>query len=98
MGRFIIVAFALLLVWPARAQISVPCADDKMREKVREIILQGIDQGLRNQTAQAFLIWMKDTTAQPKRALTGLDAAVEAYMKSRENALAWNPHACEGKL
>jgi hypothetical protein len=87
----------VLLTGPAQAQISVPCADSQMKERVREIILQGIDQGLRNQTAQAFLIWMKDTTAQPKRALAGLDTAVEAYMRSRENALKWNPSPCEGK-
>ena len=94
-----VVALAILIapIGAAHAQITTPCADSQMEEHVRHVILEGIDQGLRNQTARLFELWMKDQSNQPQRALTGMDAAVEAFMRSRDNVLKWNPHTCGDK-
>jgi hypothetical protein len=85
---------AALIATGAHAQIRVPCADSQMQEKVRAVILEGIDQALMNQTAKVFEIWMRDQSNQPKRALTGMDVAVSAYIRSRENAMQWRPPLC----
>jgi len=85
------------LTGSARAQISVPCADSQTQERIRTLLLEGIDQALRNQTVRAFDFWMKDQTAQPKRALIGMDMAVSAFIRSRQNAMQWMPPLCGEK-
>jgi hypothetical protein len=96
--RWIMISYVLLFsacsIQQAWGQITVPCADDKEQEHIRAIILEGIDLGLKNHTARQFDLWMKDQSEQPGRALTGMDTAVKAYMRSRENAQHWNPPPC----
>jgi len=91
-------AIALLTLWAgiagARAQVSLACKDSQTQEQVRKVVLEGIDQALRNQTVRVFDIWMKDASEQPKRALTGMDAAISAYVRARANASKWAPPLC----
>ena len=81
----------------AGAQIKVDCADDETREKIRALILTGIDQALINQVAKLFEVWMREAGEPPKRALTGADLATNAYLRARANSLKWNPPLCEEK-
>ena len=89
---------ALLTLWAgiagARAQVSLACMDSRTQEQVRTVVLEGIDQALLNQTVRVFDIWMKDPSEQPKRALTGMDVAISAYVRSRANASKWAPPLC----
>jgi len=70
------------------------CIDSEMREKVRALLLAGLEQALKEHTAQTFDIFMKDKTEQPKRAILGMQMAISAYMRARAAAQSWNPPAC----
>ena len=67
------------------------------REYIRSLALQGIDQALRDQVAHLFEIWVRDPAAAPARASAGMQIALGAYHRSRENTLNWNPPICDEK-
>jgi hypothetical protein len=74
-----------------------PCMDAESRERVRGLVLESIDAGLRNQVIKVFDVWMKDPSDQPRRALVGMHEGISAYVRSRANALKWAPPLCSGK-
>jgi hypothetical protein len=76
------------------ARVAVDCMDPTEREKVRGIVLEGIDHGLEKSITGLFDIWTKDPTDQPKRAMVGTNNAVNAHVRARKQALAWDPPAC----
>lgn len=87
---------AVLMLNRADAQIKLDCADERTREQVRAVILEGIDLALRNQVVKVFDVWMRDTREDPPRkALIGMNIATNAYVRARANALAWNPPLCQ---
>ena len=94
MSRFVLIATLLLFSIEARAQIKVDCADEETREKIRGLILTGIDQALIGQVIKLFDVWMREIENPPRRAITGADAAVNAYLRARARALKWNPPSC----
>ena len=71
------------------------CVSAEDRERVRAIMLGAIDQGLTNQTIHMYEIWLQDNTAQPSRAITGMQNGITAYIRSRAAALRWNPRQCQ---
>jgi hypothetical protein len=73
------------------------CMDDEQRERVRGIILEGIEEALKNQVKHVFEMWMRDSEEQPKRAITGMHIGINAYVRSRASALKWSPPKCEEK-
>jgi hypothetical protein len=79
---------------PAIAQVKVECADEQTREKVRAIVLRGVDAALEGQVVKLFSIWMSDHRSPPKHALAGMDIATNAYIRARANALNWAPPLC----
>ncbi len=72
------------------------CMDEATREKVRAIMLDGIDAALKDRVMHLFEVWMRDAAdrTQPQRAVTGAKQAVAAYVGSRKSALEWSPPAC----
>jgi hypothetical protein len=70
------------------------CMDATERERIRDIVLNGIDRGLEEQIRHLFEIWMKDSSDQPKRAMVGTDNAYSAHVRARRQAVAWNPPEC----
>jgi hypothetical protein len=70
------------------------CIDSEMREKVRGLLLAGLEQALKDHTAQTFDTWMQDKNEQPKRAILGMQMAISAFVRSRAAAQNWNPPAC----
>jgi hypothetical protein len=72
-----------------------PCMDDEQRERVRGIVLEGIEAGLKNQVQKVFEVWMKDPGDQPRRAKVGMHEGIDAYVRSRADALRWNPPICK---
>jgi hypothetical protein len=71
-----------------------PCMDATERERVRDLVLAGIDRGLQNQIQQLFEIWMRDASAQPQRAMVGTLNAFSAHVRARRQAVAWDPPQC----
>jgi hypothetical protein len=46
---------------------------------------------------KVFEIWMKDTADQPRRAKVGMHEGIDAYVRSRADALKWNPPRCKAE-
>jgi hypothetical protein len=70
------------------------CVSAEDRERVRAIVLQGIDDGLKQQATHMYEVWLQDNTEQPRRAVSGLQNGITAYIYSRAAALRWNPRPC----
>jgi hypothetical protein len=85
----------LFAAFPSKGAEPVPCMDTETREHVRGLMLAGIDEALKRHARRMFDGWMKDAANQPKRAATGLNAAISAHAKSRAAAQRWSPPACE---
>jgi hypothetical protein len=80
----------------AASQPSEPCVESEaMREQVRAVVLDGIDQAMRAHIMKVFDIWMRDSSEQPRRAVTGTHIGISAYRRSRANALKWDPPICQ---
>jgi hypothetical protein len=102
MKKIALVALALLVgigLYGVRSEdermtICVPVAE---RERIREVVLAGIDRALRDHVVKLFDIWMKDDHMQPKRAIEGMSVGISAHVRARANALSWNPPPCGGK-
>src|SRR4029077_2659492 len=88
-------AWFLIEVMNASSQATEVCVSKEDRERVRGIMLDALDQGLKEQTVHMYEIWLKDNTEQPSRAITGMQNAITAYIRSRAAALRWNPPACK---
>lgn len=92
-----LVAMALIAIVSAQSQ-SAPadvCMDAETREKVRVILLDALDSGLKDRTMHVYEVWMKDNYDQPRRAGVGARQAVIAYVDARTFILKqWNPPPC----
>lgn len=95
MNLAIIVATLLLALTPAQA---TDCLDPDAREKVRTLMLEGIDAGFRQHVVHVFDNWLKDSSDQPARAIKGMRIGINAYARSRAVALKWLPPICKGDL
>src|SRR5262245_22371356 len=77
---------------PARKQI---CIDDhETKERIRKIIMEGVELGLRTHIDKVFEIWIKDPQDQPNRAARGTYDGVSAYVRARRAVLNWSPPLC----
>jgi hypothetical protein len=87
--------FTLASIETATANIPFDCMDPTERERVRDISLRGIDQGLEAAMQHLYTIWQKDpNTEQPKRARVGTVNAINAHARARRYALDWSPPTC----
>jgi hypothetical protein len=87
-----------MVVQAREPAIVEACMDDEQRERVRGIVLEGIEGGLKDQVKHVYEMWMRDNQEQPKRAITGMHNGINAYVWSRASALKWSPPKCpEGK-
>jgi hypothetical protein len=85
------------LVLPlSKADVVIQCMDAETRERVRSIMHDGIDQALKNHAVNIFGVWQKDPHDQPRRAVTGMSNAVNAYVGSRAALKRWAPLLCKG--
>lgn len=77
-------------------ETPVICMDDETRDKVRGVMLDGLDNALRSHVERLFTVWMKvvDDPDQPARIRTGVQQAVHAWQKAREGVLKWHPMRC----
>jgi len=79
----------------AASKVPYDCVDPTERERIREIALKGIDDGLQSAVAHLYDIWTKDpNTQQPQRAQVGVTNAINAHVRARTHTLAWSPPTC----
>ena len=87
--------FALVERDIAWSKVPYDCVDPTERERVRDLALSGIDDGLKKAMTHLFDVWQKDpNTDQPKRAQVGTTNAINAHNRARRLALSWDPPAC----
>ena len=94
----VIAALLIMALLPneAPSKVQIDCMDPTEREKVRDLVLGGIDKGFEQAITHLFDVWTKDLNEQPKRAMVGTNNAVNAHVRARKQALAWNPPPCPG--
>lgn len=96
----VIITLLLIALLDREASSGVPfdCVDPTERERVRQLVFDGIDRGLVEAMAHLFDIWQRDpNTEQPRRAQVGTTNAVNAHSRARKLATIWNPPSCESK-
>jgi hypothetical protein len=92
----LLVLMAIALLERAEGKVAYDCFDATERERVREIALKGIDDGLQRAVVHLYDIWQRDPEQQqPKRAQVGVTNAINAHARARTFTLAWTPPACE---
>ena len=79
----------------AASKVAYDCIDPTERERVRQLVFDGIDQGLVSSMSHLFDVWTKDPqNSQPQRAQVGTTNAVNAHVRARKLAFAWDPPTC----
>jgi len=73
---------------------AIRCVSVEERERIRTVVIEGIDDALKLHVQKLFDIWMKDTSSQPERAIEGMEVGISAHVRARTNALNWNPPPC----
>jgi hypothetical protein len=85
---------ALLEQREASSKVSYDCVEPTERERIRDIALRGIDDGLQKATALIYDIWRLDITPEPVKAQIGITNAINAHGRARKYTLAWMPPTC----
>ena len=94
----ILLVMVLGVTFAQQTDTVEPCMDDESRERVRNLMIDGIDTALKSHVQRVFDIWMKDPSGQPKRAKIGMHEGISAYVRSRAEALKWSPPLCSGAI
>jgi hypothetical protein len=72
------------------------CMDADTRERVRKLMIEALDESLKSKIEDLFAVWLRDATDQPRRAQTGMNSALRAYVGARAAAMRFNPPECSG--
>jgi hypothetical protein len=72
------------------------CMDNDTRERVRKLMIEALDNSLREKIESLFAVWLRDATDQPRRAQTGMNSALRAYVGARAAAMKFDPPECPG--
>ena len=79
----------------AERSTIVPCVDEATRKRIEAIIIEALDEALKDHIVKTFGVWLRDETDQPRRARTGIHQGVGAYVRSREGITkAWDFPPC----
>jgi hypothetical protein len=77
------------------------CMDEESRERIRRIMAEALDEGLKNQISRLYDTWVRDFRIY-KDGLTparkGARNAIIAYQSSRASLIEFNPPLCEEKV
>lgn len=89
--RWLLLVVALMVSAQAHAQPpQFDCLqmDDESREKIRVIVLDALDQALKDHIAHLFQVWMRDEgNPAQRRASHGTRLGVGAYIRARDRVL-----------
>ncbi len=88
---------AILDYYEAHSQVNV-CVTPEQRNHIRDVMLKAVDGALDSQVDRLFANWVLDGTGQPKRAQTGTNNAIRAFIVARANVLAWDPAECSAGM
>src|SRR5262245_36159010 len=72
------------------------CLDNTTRERIKSIMIEALDDSLKEQIQHLFLTWLKDERGQPDRAKVGVEQAIRAHQRARRGAEEWAPPLCAG--
>ena len=91
----VVLAYALVNIVgrSAESQVSV-CVTPEQRDHIRTLMLSAVDNSLDAQIRKLFENWVIDQAGQPKRAQTGTNNTIKAFVIARANVLAWDPQEC----
>ena len=81
---------------PAELSPQPNCMEEQVREQVRAVMLEALDDALKEHIKHVFEVWLKDERGQPGRARTGVSQGIKAYLGARKGALDWAPPVCSG--
>jgi hypothetical protein len=93
-ASLIVALYAMSLYAAPRQEPTIVCADEATRERMRGLMVDGLDEALRGQAKVLFENMMRDPSSQPVRARRGMDETATAYLRTYENMRAWNPPTC----
>jgi hypothetical protein len=88
-----VVSFMLASAESTPVELS-PCMDEVTREQIRSVMLEALDDALKEHVKHVFEIWLKDERGQPERARTGVRQGIRAYLGAKKGALEWAPPLC----
>ena len=72
------------------------CMDEATREQIKAVMLEALDNSLKNHIEHVFEIWLRDERGQPGRARTGVQQGIKAYLGARKGVADWAPPLCSG--
>jgi hypothetical protein len=91
---FILLLLLLVTFAPAHSQtLSLDCApmDDETKEKARAIVLEALDQALKEHVQHMFSVWMRDEGPPAReRARHGARKGLRGYIQARAMVLEWD--------
>src|SRR5262245_11807282 len=65
--------------------------EPELRDQVRKLMHEGLDNALRQHLTNLFLSWMKDPFDQPHRAAEGANRGIKAYIDAHNDINVWDP-------
>jgi hypothetical protein len=75
---------------------SPTCMDEVTREQIRTVMVEALDDALKEHIKHVFEVWLRDERGQPARARTGVAQGIKAYLGARKGAMEWAPPVCSG--
>jgi hypothetical protein len=89
------VTFMLASAESQPAELTL-CLDEQTREQIRNVMLEALDDALKEHVKHVFEVWLRDERGQPERARTGVRQGIKAYLGARKSTLDWAPPTCPG--
>jgi hypothetical protein len=97
-GTLLILAIIVVIARQSSSEAAAVCADPETRDRIRALSLRAYDEAFVEHVAKLFVIWVQDPHEQPRRAQTGNQQAISAYIRARNLAMKWEPPACDVPL
>lgn len=82
-------------IFPAWADPPVRCVDPKLREHIRQLMLDANDEAFKAHVGKLFSIWLKEYGPDASRARSGMLNGINAYERGVDAAQQWNPPLCK---
>ena len=77
-----------------RADVPDACMSDEMKEQLRLLMLEALDEAFKDRVNHLFSTWLRDEQGQPGRARVGTTLAINAYVHAKMVFEKWDPPKC----
>src|SRR5215510_4551048 len=81
---FVILLVVYFVEARTETELSVYVVPDQYEDRLLDMDRKAIETAYKEQIAHLFIVWMKDATGQPQRAVKGVNSARKAYVDSME--------------